>query len=310
MEMLMDERALAMSRSLDKSTHRSYSSALNSWIAFVNMHQFEFEPTADSLSFFVVYMSHQISPRSVKSYLSGLVSQLERDFPNVSQLRKSRLVTKTLQGCLKMLAKPIKRKDPLSIKDLVYLQKRYHRSTNHDDLLFFTLLATGLHGLLRLGDLTFPDDPSKREWRKVTRRSSLVLRQSSYSFMLNAHKADKTYEGNTVLIQAFEIFFDPFPFFLRYLSSRDRLFPASSPLWLTSAGQVPTRSFFMSRFRVFFSKSYGGTSMRAGGATYLATLGTSSSIIRAMGRWKSEAWEIYIRMHPTLLRALLQQRSR
>ena len=110
-----------------------------------------------------------------------------------------------------------------------------------------------------------------------------------------------------MLIRAFDDSFDPFPFFSRYLSSRDQLFPASSPLWLTSKGLIPTRSFFMSRFRIFFSKSYGGTSMRAGGATHLAKLSTSSSVIHAMGRWQSEAWELHIRLHPTLLRTLLQQ---
>ena len=308
MERLVNERDLAMTRSLELNTRHSYSSALNSWIAFVEMHHFDVEPTADSLSFFVVYMSHQISPRSVKAYLSGLVSKLESDFPEVGEIRKSKLVKRTLKGCLKMLAKPIKRKDPLSIVDPVYFEKCYHHSTEHDDFLFFTLLETGFHGLLRLGDLTFPDNPAKRDWRKVSRRSSLTLQPPQYTFILTTHKGDKTYEGNTILIRAFQECLNPFLFFSCYLSSRDLLFPAASPLWLTSAGKVPTRSFFMSRFRVFFSKAYGGTSMRAGGATYLAQLGTSSSVIRAMGRWASDAWELYIRMHPTLLRALLQQR--
>ena len=243
MERLLSERALALSSSLDKSTHISYSSALNSWIAFVNMHHFDFEPTADTLSFFVVYMSHQINPQSVKTYPSGLVSELERDFHDISEIRKTKLVKKTMTGCLKLLAKPIHRKDPLYINNLTYFQKCFQHSTNHDDLLFFTLLATGFHGLHRLGDLTFPDDPAKWEWRKVSRRSSVVLQQPHYSFLLNAHKADKTFEGNTVLIQAFEDSFDPFPFFSCYLSSQDNLFPASSPLWLTSTGNVPTRSF-------------------------------------------------------------------
>jgi hypothetical protein len=248
-EALLSERAIAMSRSLELSTRHTYSSALNSWIAFVNMHHFDIEPTPDTLSFFVVYMSHQISPRSVKAYLSGLVQLLEPDFPNIREVRQSRLVTRALKGSLKMLAKPIKRKDPITMNDLRFVETKYRHSKEHDDYLFETQLATGVHGLLRLGDLTFPDSSSIREWRKVTRRNTLDIRPHQYSFVLPAHKADRFYEGNKVVVCAFESSdssppFDPFPSFFRYLHSRDSLFPASSPLWLTSEGKIPTRSFF------------------------------------------------------------------
>lgn len=158
--------------------------------------------------------------------------------------------------------------------------------------------------------MTFPDNPKLQDWRKVTRRGTLRMQSQQYSFQLTAHKADKFFEGNIVLIRGFSsprALFNPFPAFCRYLSSRDSHFPALSPLWLTSEGEVPTRSFFMSRFRAFFSKNYGGVSMRAGGATHLALNGAPASIIRAMGRWSSEAWEVYIRVHPTLLQALLHQ---
>jgi hypothetical protein len=275
------------------------------------MHHFDIEPTPDTLSFFIVYMSHHISPRSVKSYLSGLVQLLEPDFPNVRDVRQSRLVTRTLKGCLKMLAKPVERKEPLTINDLRLAEIKYRHTQDHDDLLFLTLLITGFYGLLRLGELTFPDDLSIRDWRKITRRSSLIVRPHQYSFMTPASKADRFFEGNKVVICAFEspdLAFDPFRAFSRYLISRDTLFPASSPLWLTSKGDVPTRSFFMSRFHNLFSKSYGGASMRAGGATHLAKIHTPPEIIRGMGRWSSDAWEIYIRIHPTLLQALLHSR--
>ena len=136
------------------------------------------------------------------------------------------------------------------------------------------------------------------------------MRQHEYKFLLPAHKADRFFEGNRVLIHAFSPkLFDPVPVFLCYLTSHDRLFRAVTPLWLTSTGEVPTWSFFLSCFHVFFSKSFAGASMRAGGATHLALLlGTSSKVIRAIGRWSSDAWELYICVHPTLLQALLHHR--
>lgn len=174
-------------------------------------------------------MSHQISPQFVKAYFSGLISQLKQNFPKVSEIHKSRLVKKTMTGCLKLSAKPTHRKDPFS-SDLTYLNKCYKHSTKHDNLLFLTLLAMGFHGLHHLGDLTFPDNPAKREWRKVSWLSSVVPHHPWYSFVLNTHKANKTFEGNTVLFQAFQDSFNLFPFFSCYLLSQDWHFPASSPL--------------------------------------------------------------------------------
>ena len=202
-----------------------------------------------------------------------------------------------------MFAKPVERKDPLTIGDLRFVEDKFRHSRDHDDFLFVTLLFTGFHGLNRLGEFTFPNDPSIRDWRKVIRRSSLILRPHEYTFQLPAHKADRFFEGNKVVVCAFPssgLPFDPFPSFLRYLHSRDSLFPASS---LT--GDIPTRSFFMSRFHSVFSKSYGGASMRAGGATHLAKNRTPPECIRTIGRWTSDAWEVYIRVHPTVLQALL-----
>jgi len=96
-------RALALSHSVDHSTCQVYSSALNSWLAFANMHHFPIEPTINMLSYFIVYMSSHISPRSVKSYLSGLVQQLEPDFPSIREIWSSRLISKVMRGCLKII---------------------------------------------------------------------------------------------------------------------------------------------------------------------------------------------------------------
>lgn len=306
METLLHERALALSNSVDISTSNSYGSALNSWLAFVHMHHFPVEPTSDTLSFFIVYMSHHIRPKSVKTYLSGLVQQLQPDYPSVRQVRNSHLVVKVMKGCLKSRGQAVRRKLPLSLDDLHLVYTKSLSSNSHDDLLFAALVVTGFFGLLRLGEMTFPDNSYLRDWRKVTKRSSLVLhRHHQYEFFLPAHKADRFFEGNRVLIRAFHSAFDPWPVFHRFLLSRDHLFPAASPLWLTSRGRVPTRFFFMSRFHHLFPKTFAGASMRAGGATFLATIRTPPHLIRAIGRWSSAAWEIYIRLHPALLHALL-----
>lgn len=157
-EKLVHERALALSNSIDLSTQKCYGSACNACLSFVRAHNFPVEPTTDTLSFFIVYMSQHISPRSVATYLSGLVSQLEPFYPAVCEARHSRLVKRTLQGCLKMHAKPTSRKQALSHSDVNLVLAHYASLSTHDDLLFLSLFLTGFFALMRLGDLIFPDD--------------------------------------------------------------------------------------------------------------------------------------------------------
>lgn len=306
-ERLVHERALALGHVIDKSTLSNYSSALNSYLNFVRLHNLPVEPTPDTLSFYTVYMCHHINPRSVNTYLSGISQQLEANFPAVKEARNSALVRRTLQGCMRMRGTATIRKRALTVDDLKVVINRYQMSTKHDDLLFLAMIITGFFGLLRLGEMTFPNEPTLQNWRKVTRRNTVKVpaSQTHYEFLLPGHKADRFFEGNKIIIPARRFGLQPLQFFSKYLLSRDSLHPVASPLWLTESGSIPTRAFFISRVRQFFSDDVAGQSMRAGGATALAEHGVSPYIIQASGRWASEAFLIYIRKNPTLIQALL-----
>jgi hypothetical protein len=162
---------------------------------------------------------------------------------------------------------------------------------------------------MRLGELTISDDKSLFDHRKITSRTSVVATNDDYRFFLPAHKADKVFEGNTVIIQRHDNTIDPLSCFKKYLSSRDRLFPFSSDLWLRADGSRPTRSFFIRRMNLFFDTDVAGQSMRAGGATSLAENGVPPHLIQAIGRWASSTFQIYIRKNPVLLQALLFGRA-
>ena len=193
--------------------------------------------------------------------------------------------------------------------DLQTVVDHYSTSSSHDDLLFVSQLLTGFYALMRLGELTIPDDKTLLDYRKITKRTSVRLSENDYRFFLPSHKADKTFEGNTIIIQRHETSIDPLSFFKKYLSSRDKLFPFSTDLWLRANGSRPSRSFFIRRMKIFFSSDVAGQSMRAGGATSLAENGVPPNLIQAIGRWASSAFQIYIRKNPVLLQALLFGRA-
>lgn len=304
MERLIHERSVNLGLALDKSTNQSYSSALNSYVTFCDLHHLAIDPTPDTLSLFVTFMSAQINPRSVDNYLSGICSVLEEFYPQVRQHRRSRLVARTLRGAKRRYGVPIQRKLPLSRSDLETVLTSIPTPPSHDDLLFVAQLFDGFYGLLRLGELVWPDNSRLQTFEKVTLRTSVLLDDNHHSFVLRRHKADTQFEGNTIVVQR-AMSADPHGAFCSYLSSRDRLFPFNSFLWLRRDGSIPTRSWFIGRLRALFPSSISGHSLRAGGATSLAASGVSFDRIQAMGRWSSDSFRVYIRKNPALMHALV-----
>ncbi|KAF8586402.1 hypothetical protein K439DRAFT_1646287 [Ramaria rubella] len=223
-------------------------------------------------------MCHHIKPQSVGSYLSGICNTLEPHFPNVRTIRSSLLVTRSLDGMKKLRGSdPPHQKQPLSEDSLLSLLSQYN-SISHDDLLFCSI--------------------------KLTMRHTLLFTDAYFSFLLPYHKADRFFQGNTILVEKRSVF-SPLcahTAMASYLQSRDRLFPFHPELWLTSLGAVPTYSWFVKRLHSVLGLQVGGHSIRSGSATALALAG-------AAGRWTSETFRIYIRKHPVLLQALLHGRT-
>ena len=305
MERLINERSISLGYSLDTSSFGAYTSALNSYLTFCNLHHLPVDPTPDTLSFFVVFLSSHIKPDLVNSYLSGICRQLEPFYPEVCQNRKTMLVSRTMAGCMRRFGTPTKRKAPLLQANLLFALDSMVSEPSHDELLFAAIILTGFHALMRLGELVFPDKKNLRNYRKIALRHSVTLRQEHYSFFLPSHKGDCFFEGNTILVQKLNTPTDPYNPFVTYLKSRDRLFPIHPEMWLTSSGRVLTCHWFMSRLRTFFPNEIAGQSMRSGGATSLAEAGADLVTIQAVGRWSCEAFRIYIRKNPVLIHAML-----
>ena len=305
LERLHHERSTALGQSISPSTHAAYSSALRSYMEFTRAHGFPTDPTPDTLSLYITYMSHYIKPDSVDSYVSGICHELEPFFPEIRLSQKSPLVKRTLVGCKRMRGSPRTRRRALTTVDLDAVISSSHPPSSFDDDLFRAMLLTGFFALLRLGEMAEPDNPNLRDPRKWIRRSSVSITAEAYSFFLPGHKGDRFFRGNTILIPRNDDTHDPNRHFLRYLTSRDDKFPLLSPLWLCQNGSLPTCSWFTQCLRRFFDSSVSGHSMCAGGATLLAELGTPPHLIQAIGHWTSDAFEAYIRTHPALIQALL-----
>jgi hypothetical protein len=119
-------------------------------------------------------MSTFIKPDSVNSYLSEVANQLEPFSPHIRAHRNSNLVKCTVAGCHRRFGSPIKHKRPLSKSDLKVVIEKLGMSFLHDEKLFLATLLTGFHGLMRLGELCFPDRVALRNY-KVSLHHTVLL---------------------------------------------------------------------------------------------------------------------------------------
>ena len=201
---LCEACAIALGAALEHSTACTYSSALASYMSFCDSHHFSCEPTPNTLSFFVVYMCHHIKPTSVASYLSGICSKLEVFWPNVHAHQSSKLVSCTLAGCTKLFGTPVNRKHPLMEGDLITLHNSILPTSIHDDLLLIAITFTRWHCLMRLGELIDLDSAALWSYQKITDCCSVrfgSFPQPHASFLLPMHRADRFFEGSTIVLQ-------------------------------------------------------------------------------------------------------------
>ena len=287
-ERLNAELTINLGMALDRSTHSSYTSALNSYITFCCLHGFDVKPTEQMLALYVTFQSTYINPKSVNTYLSGICNQLETHFPNVRSARKSVLVSHALQGAKHHIGVPTHRKLPLTKANLLDVLTAYMPSPSHDDQLFLAQIFTGMNCLMRLAELVWPDTLWLQDYRKVSMRHLVQITNDSVSFWLPGHKADQFYKGNRLFVLASSN--EPYNLFLSYLHSRDMHFRSRPELWLRANGTIPTRHWFITCLHNFFPKSIVGQSMHAGGTTALAEAGTAPLLIQAAGQWSIDTF--------------------
>lgn len=307
LECLVQECAINISYAKDWTTQAGYSSALQSYIHFCHIHDFNINPTTNTLLLFIAWLCTFIKPKSVGTYLSRICAKLEDMYPDVQANWKSPLVKNTLRGASKHFGMDMNWKDPLAIEHIIRVAESLGNNPSFDDSLFLMILLCAFFGIHRLGELVDHDKPSLQDSNKTIKRLSVKFYENNecLSYWLPKHKADILFARSEVIIKAFHESFDPVPFIIKYISSRDHRFPLHFQLFLTSTGVSPTRGWFMHHLKVHFNGNIGGHSPCTGSMTYLAMLGWARELIQRASWWRSEAFEMYVRKNPVLLQAFI-----
>ena len=230
------EWSILLGLSIDSTTAAMCSSAMNSYFTFCKKHHLSIEPTTDSLSYYITYQTHFISPDSINSYLSSIVNQLKPYYSDVCKQWGSFLVKCTLKGAQRLCSKGVCCKKALSVCNLDTMWACLAGSTSFNDLLFKAQLSTGFAGLLWLGELVENNKPALQDWKKITMWHLLEWLPNAYVFLLPRHKGDLVFKGNHIVCQRTTGAPDLVCIMHKYIDVWDWLHPLHPQLWLWSDG--------------------------------------------------------------------------
>ena len=157
-------------------------------------------------------------------------------------------------------------------------------------------------GFFRMGELTVPSDTTFNKAVHLTPSDIAVDSTQSPSMLqvrLKKSKTDQEGKGMLIYVGKTNNILCPVSAMLAYLSIRGT---KEGPLFHFKDGRALTKERFIPIIRGALTAAgidatkYSGHSFRIGAATTAAECGIEESIIKAMGRWKSNAYQSYIRI--------------
>ena len=156
-------------------------------------------------------------------------------------------------------------------------------------------------GFLRSGEITIPSDKAFKETRHLNFKDIAVDNLSNPKALwvrIKASKTDPFRRGVDVFVGRSSCPLCPVAAMIDYVVIRG---PGPGLLYRFHDNKPLTRSRFVEQVKAALTKAgidsshYSGHSFRSGAATTAASKGINDSTIKMLGRWKSEAYQLYIR---------------
>ena len=155
-----------------------------------------------------------------------------------------------------------------------------------------------------MGELTVLSPTAFHPSTHITIRDIVIDKRDNPSLIqihLKVSKTDQERKGVSIFIGKTGDDICPVAALTAYLATQDR---GDGPLFQFKDRTPLTKDRFIHHVRAALSSAgynpslYAGHSFRIGAATTAAERGIEDSTIKALGRWKSEAYQTYIRIPP------------
>lgn len=298
---------------LAPNTHKTYKAAERRYLAFCESFGITPLPVVENiLCYYVACLGQQgLAHSSIRTYLSG-VRQLQishgfkdvnfEQMPRLRQIIKGVQIEQGRQGRVSHPRLPITPSILRKLK-LVWLSKK----TIPDKLMLWAASTTAFFGFFRSGEITVNPDGSYDPHSHLS-YGDLAVDKPSTPSMISIHlkhsKTDQARKGVKIILGSTNDDLCPVSAMLAYLKVRGS---HPGPLFQWKSGIPLSKSKFVEEVRIALeaarlpAKSFAGHSFRIGAATTAASAGLPDSSIQTLGRWKSSAYLLYVRMEPQKL---------
>ena len=268
-----------------------------------------FPVSVDSALLFIAYLHlSEISAASIQTYVAAL-SFFNR-LIGAQNLGATFVIQKALVGAQRTSPAPTTRL-PIHLSMLHHLLDTVsQQNAGYDRGLFRAMFTTAFHGFLRIGEITIRARNSPHyvlQFHECTVHTSVARR--GVEVTLTHFKGNTARTPFAILIPPYsKPQYCPMAIMTEYLSLRGK---KPGALFLDSTGQPITRTSFTAFLnKTLVAAGYSTSffkphSFRIGAATSAAAQGVSDDIIQRLGRWRSNAYQRYVKI-PLFQNALPQ----
>ena len=256
------------------------------------------------MSFVAVMVNQGLKQQTIKGYLSaGRHLQIEcgGGDPRVENMP---LLELALRGAKREQAGvPTRTRLPITPAVLEKLRSSWNRDpTNQRHVMLWAACCVAFFGFLRSGELTVAEPAGFDPGQHLTMGDVSVdntEKPTCVALRIKQSKTDLFRRGVSIHLHQTNLPLCPVGALLAYLVIRG---PQDGPLFRLEDGSPLTRSRLVSELRTALRSAgidpskYAGHSFRIGTVTTAAACGVPVDLIKAQGRWKSQAYQLYVRI--------------
>ncbi|XP_065915585.1 uncharacterized protein [Dysidea avara] len=194
---------------------------------------------------------------------------------------------------------------PITTQLLGKIRHLLSKQPTYDNTTLWAMCCLAFFGLLRVSEFTIPSKGSYNPSRHLSLQDVTVdnrIKPRLLQLFLKQSKTDPFKQGAQVYVGATDTTICPVKAVLSYLARRNS---RPGPIFITKEGKGWTNSMFRSALQSLMGKlklnrhHYNTHSFRIGAATSASLANISDTHIQMLGRWKSNAFQRYIRPPPT-----------
>ena len=250
---------------------------------------------------------------TIKCYLSA-IRHLHIDEglgdPGISKMARLEQVLRGIKSIQAKQGRKERPRLPISLDMLRKLHDVWTVDSSYDGRMLWAAASLCFFGFMRSGELTVPSNTGYDEGAHLSFQDVSVDNLDLPQILkvrIKASKTDPFRVGVDIFIGRTQCILCPVSAILTYMALRGS---APGPLFKFVDGSPLTRTRFVSKVKDALmaagidSSFYSGHSFRSGAATTAAERGIGDAAIKTLGRWRSSAYQVYVKTPRDLLAGL------